>query len=44
MARESGYLAPDLEIQCSDLPQDDIAGRVCKLWVLGVWVDSASFR
>lgn len=44
MARDIGYLAPDLTIGCRDVTDEDVGDRVCKAQILGGWVDTASFR
>ena len=45
MAREIGYASPDLTVSCRDVPENvEGEGVVCKARILGVWVDTASFR
>ena len=40
MAREVGFVAPDLTVPCRASEE----GVICKAKVLGSWVDTASFR
>ena len=42
MAREIGFIAPDLEVPCG-VGNEQEEG-VCKARILGRWVDTASFR
>jgi UMF1 family MFS transporter len=49
MAREIGFVAPDLIVPCTrvdetGVPVGDGVGVVCKAKILGSWVDTASFR
>lgn len=46
MARDIGLIAPDLTIPCSAMSSDDVDGEsiVCKARILGIWLDTASFR
>lgn len=45
MAREVEYLAPDLVVPCDQARDISDGGEmVCKAHILGVWVDTASFR
>jgi UMF1 family MFS transporter len=43
MARDVGFGGPDWTVPCNDLEEDG-GERVCRARILGVWVDTASFR
>jgi UMF1 family MFS transporter len=42
VAREIGFVAPDLVVPCAQASEG--LGVVCKAKILGAWVDTASFR
>lgn len=42
MAREIGFVSPELVVPCMDVPEGE--GVVCKAKIMGRWVDTASFR
>jgi len=44
MAREVGYIALDLKSPCSTLEESTGEDVICKAKILGIWVDTASFR
>ena len=45
MAREVGFVAPDLLLPCSQMGSGEGEEKwVCKARILGNWVDTASFR
>jgi UMF1 family MFS transporter len=43
MARDVGFGGPGWTVPCNDLEEDG-GERVCRARILGVWVDTASFR
>jgi hypothetical protein len=44
MARDTGYLTPDLFVSCDAVADEDVGDRRCQARILGAWVDTASFR
>jgi len=44
MARDIGYLSPDHSVLCEDVGDKEMDGGRCEARILGVWVDTASFR
>jgi hypothetical protein len=44
MARDIGYFSPDHSVRCEDVGDEMMDGGRCEARILGVWVDTASFR
>jgi len=44
MARDIGYVSPDHASRCEEINGEDMDDGRCEARVLGIWVDTASFR
>jgi len=44
MARDIGYFSPDHLVRCEDVHDGELDGGRCEARILGLWVDTASFR
>ena len=45
MARDVGYLSPHYTVPCNETNDGVEDGeRICKVQILGIWLDTASFR